>query len=405
MSVVRFLLRTNKVNKSGLAPLRMIIASGKDRVEITVPSVKLKPDQWDDSKQKVKGHSIINSQLEGLKLKAEGEIHKRTIEGVKIKPTEIRDFLFGKVSKTAVVAKPTAISYCEANFVKDLNLAYGTRKNYKAITKFIRAFDKDVLLEEIDKEWLTKFNAWYIKNHSTVKSTIHAKIKCLKRIVNHGLDAGIVKTNKIRGFKVVKGSSQKKYLTIEEIKLLEHHLLTNPCDAKILKPFLFCIYTGMRYGDMVSLTMKSIQKEYQGHNIVYRLSYHMGKTGNLVNVELNKKAQSLINFKVSGDNVPIFGIIEETDLLKDKDHLSKRIESTNVIMNTRLKEICLSAGLIRKFSWHESRHTFFCLGIQLGIGIETLKELGGHKSILMTSQYVQVVDNQKNKAALLYDTI
>lgn len=131
MSVIRFLLRTNKVNKSGLAPLRMIIASGKDRVEITVPSVKLKPDQWDDSKQKVKGHSIINSQLEGLKLKAEGEIHKRIVEGVKIKPTEIRDFLFGKISKTAVVTKPTAISYCEANFVKDLNLAYGTRKIIK----------------------------------------------------------------------------------------------------------------------------------------------------------------------------------------------------------------------------------------------------------------------------------
>ena len=62
------------------------------------------------------------------------------VEGVKVKPTEIRDFLFGKVSKAAVVAKPTAISYCEANFVKDLNLAYGTRKNYKAISKFISAF-------------------------------------------------------------------------------------------------------------------------------------------------------------------------------------------------------------------------------------------------------------------------
>lgn len=405
MSEIRFLLRTNKANKSGLSPLRMIIANGKDRVEVTVPSVKLKPEQWDDSKQKVKGQSIINSQLEGLKLKAEGEIHKRTLDGVNIKPTEIRDFLFGKVSKIPRTENPTAITYCEANFVKDLNLAYGTRKNYRAIYKFISEFDKDVLLEDIDKEWLTKFKDWYIKNHSTVKSTLHAKIKCLKRIVNHGIDAGVVKTNKIRGFKVVKGSSQKQYLTIEEIKLLEQHLLTNPTDAKVLKPFLFCIYTGMRYGDMARLTMKSIKKESDGLNTVYRLSYYMGKTGNLVNVELNKKAQSLINFSVSGDNVPVFGIINEIDLQKEKDQLSKRIESTNVVMNARLKEICVSAGLTRKFSWHESRHTFFCLGIQLGIGIETLKELGGHKSILMTSQYVQVVDNLKNKAALLYDTI
>ncbi|MBK9960776.1 MAG: hypothetical protein IPP06_05435 [Saprospiraceae bacterium] len=53
MSEIRFLLRTNKANKSGLSPLRMIIANGKDRVEVTVPSVKLKPEQWDDSKQKV----------------------------------------------------------------------------------------------------------------------------------------------------------------------------------------------------------------------------------------------------------------------------------------------------------------------------------------------------------------
>lgn len=381
----------------------MIISDSKLRSELSLPGIKVKPGEWDSKKEKTFKNQLVNLRLESLRLKAENVIHESAIGSTTLTPQEIRDHVTGKIKK-ASNDSIYAYQYCLDSFAFDQNLAYGTRKSYKALAGIIKNYDPNILIEDIDPDWLESFKQSYIKKYSPKKWTVHAKVKCIKRLVSHASHNKIIKENKLSGFKCEKGKASKKFLTPEEVKKLET-FCKNPSEyVKIIKPFLWCCFTGMRFGDMACLKWGNITNEFDGQNHQYRLKYTMRKTNNEIDVVINKKALAQLNFPKAKDET-VFGVITKEDLAKDKDHISRRIESMNSYMNRLLKEACKEAGLERTFSWHESRHSFFCLGLQLGIDVMSLKEIGGHSDVKVTQEYLQVIDTMKKKAMLKFDEI
>ncbi len=404
MCKTRFILRQNKKDSNGLCPIRMIIAQGKVRVELSVPGANVKPSDWDAKKQKSKKDTLLNLRLDKLRLKAEQDIHDMVISGEKFTLQDVRDKVTGK-SKIKTSNKIKAADYCMDHFGKNNFLAYSTRKGYKSLTGFILKYDPAILIEEIDPDWLEGFKEWYIKKYTPKKWTIQAKVKCVKRIVNHAYQAKVIQENKLAGFKNENGKASKKFLTPEEVKKLEQFCKASPKYANTVKPFLWCCFTGMRFGDMTCLTWGRITHEFDGQDHQYKLKYTMRKTNNEIDVVINNKALAQLELPIKAKDETVFGVISKEDLAKDKDHISKRIESMNSYMNRLLKEACKEAGLERTFSWHESRVSFFCLGLQLGIDVMSLKEIGGHSDVKVTQEYLQVIDLQKKRAMLAFDKL
>ena len=69
--------------------------------------------------------------------------------------------------------------------------------------------------------------------------------------------------------------------------------------------------------------------------------------------------------------------------------------SANQVANRNLKDIMTGAGIKKDISFHCARHTFATVGISLGIPIEVISKLLGHKDLQTTQIYAKVMDHVK----------
>jgi site-specific recombinase XerD len=59
------------------------------------------------------------------------------------------------------------------------------------------------------------------------------------------------------------------------------------------------------------------------------------------------------------------------------------------------------AGITKKISFHNARHTFATLSLSCGVDIYTVSKLLGHKRLETTEIYARVIDERKRQAVEL----
>jgi site-specific recombinase XerD len=65
--------------------------------------------------------------------------------------------------------------------------------------------------------------------------------------------------------------------------------------------------------------------------------------------------------------------------------------------NRHLKEWVKDAGITKKITFHEFRHTYATLQLTGGTDLYTVSKMLGHKSIKTTQIYAKIVDELKRK--------
>lgn len=161
----------------------------------------------------------------------------------------------------------------------------------------------------------------------------------------------------------------------------------------------------MRFSDLASLTFKNINIKEQNGRKEFRLQYSMKKTNKQLDLILCQKALNLISLDKLGTDELIFNLINQEDLNLGSDKLAMKIESANALANKRFKVVYKNAGLNEHLSFHCARHTFFCIALELGVDLVSLKELGGHSDLKVTQEYLKVTDTRKNEAMMKFDII
>src|SRR5690606_33263736 len=158
--------------------------------------------------------------------------------------------------------------------------------------------------------------------------------------------------------------------TAELHKLLSCYNLvcdTNPKYERVLKPFLFSCFTGLRVGDLYAISRDNII----GSHLVIMPAKTI-KLEKIVKIPLSAVAQKLI-----GDSGELFNLVSEQK------------------GNKYLKEIAKLCGIRKNMSWHVARHTFATQYLAAGGDAYTLKELMGHSSIKTTMVYVHISSKMK----------
>ncbi|MCQ2219785.1 MAG: site-specific integrase [Prevotella sp.] len=169
-----------------------------------------------------------------------------------------------------------------------------------------------------------------------------------------------------QGEKPKNRSSERKFLTIEEIKAL----IDTPCKNEMFKKaFLFSCFTGLRYSDIRTVRWEQICDGY--------IRKIMIKPGRLVSVPLSSNAISFLPEK-KGDLV--FNL--------KSDMQNKRY------MDAWLKD----AGITKHITFHCARHTFACLLITYDTDIYTTSKLLGHANVATTAIYAHLLDSKKESA-------
>lgn len=188
--------------------------------------------------------------------------------------------------------------------------------------------------------------------------------------LHYGASHEFIQFNPLASYTIPKYPPAKPvFLTLDEIKSLEVYDPANSMDAKAKDMFLFQCYTGLDYGDLISVRKNNI--------IEYRGEVYISKDRNKSNVEAN---------------VPYTDIV---DYLFRKHNYNMRLLS-NPKYNKALKDVAIDAGIDKHLTTHVGRKTFgmYALNV-LGYSIEVVSKMLGHKSVKTTELYYAQVNIQR----------
>ncbi len=181
-------------------------------------------------------------------------------------------------------------------------------------------------------------------------------------------------------------NKRDRWLTFEE----EEKLL-QACPAWLRELVLFGLNTGMRLGEILSLTWKGVDL-FRKTATVFRSKNNERRT-----IPLNESALELLKAKGKVRSI-------RTDLVfHTKTH--NAIDECNV---GRAFRIALRRAGIQDFRFHDLRHTFATRIVQAGKDLYKVQVLLGHKTPIMTQRYahhypeslrdgVEVLDKMKKE--------
>jgi len=249
--------------------------------------------------------------------------------------------------------------------------------------EFPRLREKDVLVnyhmkrfrpilsfKDIDVAFWKEFKQYFIDiNHKPY--TIFTSLKSLKAILNSAVKLGVINDHLLKNYTEKRPETYRVYLTFEELKALDRTECRKP---HIKNAFLFCCYTGLRYGDLRKLTFADIKNN--------QVEIKQEKTKVLVYIPLSVHSLKYL---------PDLSVHHE-----ENDLIFPNLASGTV--HAIMKEWSATAGITKNMMFHTSRHTFATMALTYGVDIETVSSLLGHTDIKTTQIYAKIVNQKKINA-------
>ncbi|MCK4661359.1 MAG: site-specific integrase [Bacteroidales bacterium] len=330
----------------------------------------IKPSFWDEGKGIVKSQHPLSNKINHFLIK-----EKLKIDDILLNlQLQNKEISFNILKKT-YSNNSEPLSFFDF-FKKEIELmpgkyAKGTIKYYKKELSKLKKFRNTILITDIDLNFLNEYE-FYLRNKlNNCTNTISGSFKAIKKLLNIAIRKNLITKNPFAHLKIRYEETHKEFLTIEELKSLEKLLIKNiPEKLKnVLRYFLFACYTGVRYSDMERLKSCNINNN--------QLSFKQHKTKEYITIPLTRHAIKHLTKKEPEEK--LFRVI------------------TNQKTNEFLKIIILYANINKNISFHCSRHTFAVISLTIGIPIEVISKILGHKDLKTTQIYAKIVDKLKFK--------
>ena len=251
------------------------------------------------------------------------------------------------------------------------------RKNckvYKNTLNYLRKYTKNTIqIGQINEHWIAEFQKYMLKCVS--QNSVWVYMNTLKAGINKAYREKLIQVNPLHYFResVKRIETKKEYLTIKEIEIL---INTKCGNDDVKRAFLFSCFTGLRISDVRNLEWEDVKDEM--------IDFRQKKTKGYEYLPLSKTAVDILNFND--------GNIHKLRTGKIFDLLSK--DYANVIV----KEWVKMAGITKKITYHNSRHTFATLSLSQGVDLFTVSKLLGHCNVRVTQVYAKIVDSSKREA-------
>jgi site-specific recombinase XerD len=259
-------------------------------------------------------------------------------------------------------------------------LAPDTMRAYNTQISKLRKFRPNLNFQELDLQFIKDYERYMISTLGNDISTVNKSLSFVKSIINRAISANIITVNPFDNHPLKRTESTRQHLTIDELKHLEGVYRKNVLSANkanVLRYFLFCCYTGLRYKDIKELRFDDIQevKDKNGEkNKILVIDMH--KTGKPVRIPLS---------------MPALRLMPETGFEKQKIFNVLTDQPTN----RYLKDIIATAEIRKSISFHCSRHTFATVARALGIPLDIISSILGHTDLKTTAIYTKYDDRER----------
>ena len=369
------------MNKNGLAPITATITLNGERASFSTGK-SVRPEEWEASKQRVKGTSDTAKSINETLLQIRNKIYRKEAElmerGYIINASILRDACLDKInalqSKTLcqifdeyLAGQSDAVGICISS-----DTFYNYSRALVLLKEYLRQkFDRaDIALQELNYSFIEGFNTFLRKEYSQRKNTAVKYLRCLKRVVNIAIANRYLKFDPFLNFKVQREVVDKVFLTEEELRRIINKDFAIKRLERVRDIFIFCCFTGLSYSDVKTLDKSHFDTDEAGRVWIKK---HRVKTGVLFRVPLLPIPKLILEKYKGGEK--LLPVID--------------ISSTDAY----LKEIADLCGIDKRISFHVARFTFATtVTITNRISLEVVSKMMGHTNTRMTSHYAKIVD-------------
>jgi integrase len=267
------------------------------------------------------------------------------------------------------------IAYFEAIAArKEINnkaVWFSTIKQFKQFAGDYCAFSE---LTERRCEDFLQFLQKHTTGGSLSPTSIYSYFAKFKAALKQAVQEKLLKEDPSRKIKMKQPETEREFLTLDEL----NRLARTDCEESMLKTAcLFSALSGLRWSDIEKLTWSQVQSDpANGHYLRFRQK----KTGGFETLPISDQAVMLLGTPGA-----------PTDRVFDGLTYSDQ-------NNLKLKEWILKAGITKKISFHNFRHTYATLLLNSGTDIYTVSKMLGHRNVSTTQIYAKVVDKRKQEA-------
>jgi len=237
------------------------------------------------------------------------------------------------------------------------------------------------LLPLFGKRQLEDITSWDIEQYKARRkkqvapATVNRELSNLKATYNKAILWKMTKDNPVRGVKFFRENNRRlRFLMPDEIRIL-----LDSCALHLKPMVIMALNTGMRRGEIFKLTWKDVDFNQ-----------------NQITIGDSKNGE--------GRTVPMNDLLVKT-LCRQKEE--RRPKNPYVFLRpsgkpfnciqAAFKSACKKAG-ITDFRFHDLRHTFASHLVMNGVDLATVKELLGHRTLIMTLRYSHLSQGHKKKA-------
>lgn len=359
MNTFNVVART-RANKQGLHPLCFVATLNRKSVYRSL-GFSIALSDWDSQNQRLtKKSDIINFRLNQLKTKAADIALRLRVENKEVMPSDFIEMVFGDKQK----ASGSDFYVFVDQFLKQKE--YGTHaKAYNTLKDNLQAFSKYATFKDIDYNFCVSFTNFLRSEYKNGNNTRLKKLQYLRCILNEAVKHKHIDRNPATEVKITPDKTNREALIKHELLKLEELYQKNTLPhnrQNVLGYFLFCCYTGLRFGDLVKFKKTDIKGDF--------IKIQQSKTKGVVSIPLNPKALALI----PEDNFQVL---------------------SNQKTNAHLKEIQNALNLKTKLTCHVARHTFATIAINMGVPIVVVSDVLGHTRISTTQIYAKLSDKYR----------
>ena len=398
MATANVFLKTSKLNKTGEAPVKILIYNEGTKREKSL-GLRVRPDQWDPEKKRVKKNHpqstrlntlIAREKSKYLELAMELESGKKSLENGRIDSIlsqggnlDVRELLEMKARELIKIEKvSTARSYSDT--VKRLNWFMA----FAGLSK-VRVCD---IKQEVrypgtgeKKVFIDAYMQYLREERGNSPGTVRSVTSTIRAVLNAGIRKGLIAPAYMPIFELPRCPARMHYLSPEQIQALRDLEIRKGTMAYTARNMylLSALGGGLRFGDLVSLQWKNIESGS-------RLNLRTRKTGSRVHMKLGKIPMEILaryrRYRASESDF-VFPFLPADFHSMNPLKREKVMRTINSTINYRLKKMAEKIGVEHTMSFHTARHTFATMAVSKGMKITVLQKVLGHASITQTEKY------------------
>ncbi len=379
---VLFYINRTKVRKDGLCQLLCKVSIDAEAAQIGT-KVAVAPAIWNPTTGRADGRSRnaneVNRAIDTLTDEIKGHYKRINLS---------LGFVTAELVKNAVKGigqKPLTLLalFREHNeeFRKRIGIdrtkeTYGCYvRSYNHLREFVqrKCGQKDVTFRSLDREFYDAFDLFLRTDCKLQQKSVHEHLYRLKKMTMRAVNQGTLRRDPYATLHPELPKRKSRHLKLDDLKRLLAEQVADPELRRARDWFIFSTFTGLAYADLRQLSEMHITQDKDG---VRWIHIRRQKTG----------TESVVRLL----DVPM-RIIEKY-----------RIERTD----ERLLPICSYSKLqrlIRKLgevygidlTFHMARHNFGThITLSLGVPIETVSRMMGHRRLMTTQIYAHVTDRK-----------